>query len=219
MKYTSVIFDLDGTLCDTLRDIHNSVNEMLREKGYPVRSFDHTKSGINRGSRYLIAHALPDGSKDSEIDAALANYMEIYREHLCDYTVPYGGITALLSDLRSAGLSLAILSNKPDELVSRLASRLFPGIFELTAGQGAYPVKPSPEAPLAIARELGTTPERVLFVGDSDVDIETANNAGMTAVGVTWGYRDRDTLVSAGAGHIVSTPADIYRIIMMEETK
>lgn len=213
MNYTSVIFDLDGTLCDTMPDIHSSVNAMLRRRGYPERSFEHTTQGLNRGSRFLISHALPEGACDAEIDAALALYMSIYGDHLCDQTVPYDGITQLLSDLLRLGITLAILSNKPDAFVARLSEQLFPGAFRLTVGQGAYPVKPSPEAPLAIAQKLGVAPESILFVGDSDVDIITAHNAGMTAVGVTWGYRDRSVLVSAGADYIVDTPSDIYSII------
>lgn len=226
MKYTSVIFDLDGTLCDTLYDIHASLNSMLRERGYPEHSFEHTKSGINRGSRYLIAHALPEGSREDEIDAALEHYMKIYSEHVCDATVPYEGIIPLLYDLRRAGISLAVLSNKPDELVAVLAERLFHGMFAITigdalvdSGHDAYPKKPSPVAPLAIAHTFGTSPENVLLVGDSDVDIQTAHNAGMTAVGVTWGYRDPEVLILAGADHIVSAPADIYKIIIEGETK
>ena len=213
MKYTSVIFDLDGTLCDTLPDIHSSVNAMLKERGYAERSFEHTAGGINHGSRHLIAHALPEDIGDSEIDAALARYMQIYGEHLCDSTVPYDGIVSLTSRLRDDGVKLAILSNKPDTLTKRLASQLFPDTFAITVGQGAYPVKPSPEAPLAISRALGCKPEEILFVGDSDVDVMTAHNAGMKAAGVTWGYRGRDILVSAGADHIVDVPLGIYDIV------
>ena len=213
MKYTSVIFDLDGTLCDTLRDIHASVNRTLAALGYPERSFEHTRGGINRGSRHLIAHALPDDADEGTVMETLALYMKIYGEHLCDETVPYPGITPMLARLNAENIKLAVLSNKPDPLVKRLAEHCFPGIFDIAMGQGEYPVKPEPTAPLAIACTLGVSTETVLFVGDSDVDVLTAHNAGMTAVGVTWGYRDRDVLVSAGADHIISHPSEIYDII------
>lgn len=218
MNYDAVIFDLDGTLCDTLPDIHRSVNLTLAAFGCPEREFSHTALGINRGSRHLIAHALPDGADEKTVTDTLALYMKIYGEHLCDTTAPYPGIAALLDRLRHAGIKLAILSNKPDELVKRLAEHCFPGVFDIAVGQGKYPTKPSPEAPLAVAAALGVPRERVLFVGDSDVDMMTAHNAGMASVGVLWGYRSRDILEDAGAGRVAEEPDKIYDIIA-EETK
>lgn len=219
MNYDAVIFDLDGTLCDTLPDIHRSVNLTLAALGFPEREFAHTALGINHGSRRLIAHALPEGADEKTVTDTLALYMKLYGDHLCDTTAPYPGISKLLSRLSESGVKLAILSNKPDVLTKRLAEHCFPGVFDVTVGQGQYPAKPSPEAPLAVADMLSTTPDRVLFVGDSDVDIITAHNAGMTSVGVNWGYRSCEVLVNAGAEHIADAPDEIYDIIMMEENK
>ncbi len=213
MKYSAVIFDLDGTLCDTMPDIHASVNIMLKQLGYPVRTFEHTIMGLNRGSRYLIAHALPENASDEEIDCAMKIYMKIYREHLCENTNIYPGVYGLISNLSDTGTPLAILSNKPDIFVKAMADRYFPGKFMEALGQGRYPVKPSPEAPLSIAQTLGIEPNRILFVGDSDVDIKTAHNAGMTACGVLWGYRGIDILREAGAEFIVSNPDEIMSIL------
>ncbi len=219
MNYDAVIFDLDGTLCDTLPDIHRSVNLTLAALGLPEREFAHTALGINHGSRRLIAHALPEGADEKAVTDTLALYMKIYAEHLCDTTVPYPGVSKLLSRLSLSGVKLAILSNKPDALTKRLAEHCFPGVFDVTVGQGRYPVKPSPEAPLAVAAMLSTAPDRILFVGDSDVDIITAHNAGMTSVGVKWGYRSCEVLENAGAEHIADTPDEIYDIIITEENK
>ncbi len=212
MKFDGVIFDLDGTLCDTLSDIHVSVNRALSKNGYPERAFAHTAQGINRGSRFLIAHALPEGAGEDVVTSVLSQYMGIYAEHLCDTTRPYPGIPELLSSLKLRGARLAILSNKPDALVKRLSEHCFPGVFDVSVGQGKYLVKPSPEGPLAIAERLGFVPERVLFVGDSDVDMITAHNAGMRAVGVSWGYRAVSVLEGAGADEIVSAPDEILKI-------
>ena len=211
--YDAIIFDLDGTLCDTMPDIHASVCMMLDLLGYPGRELSHTVNGINRGSRHLIEHALPDGVSKADVDAALDCYMKFYSEHLCDATAPYAGITDLLPRLRDRGVKLAVLSNKPDTFVSRLAAALFPDTFTVTVGQGPYPAKPSPTAPLAIADMLGAAPDRILVVGDSDIDVITAHNAGMHAAGVTWGYRTRDVLVAAGADHIVNKPIEILGLL------
>ncbi len=219
LKYKAAIFDLDGTLCDTLPDIHKSVNQTLSELGFPPREYSHTALGINHGSRRLIEHALPEGTGDETVDETLALYMKIYSEHLCDTTAPYPGIFELISRLRASGVKLAVLSNKPDALVKRLADTLFPGLFDIAVGQGKYPVKPSPEAPLAVAAALGAEPSRVLFVGDSDVDVLTAHNAGMTSAGVLWGYRSREILSDAGADVLVSAPDEIYDIIVTEGSK
>ncbi len=210
--YRAAIFDLDGTLCDTLSDIHASVNLTLRENGFPERKFSHTEMGINHGSRFLIAHALPEGTDDDVVTDVLAKYMKIYALHLCDTTSPYPGVPELLFSLKADGARLAILSNKPDALVKRLAEHCFPGVFDLAIGQGEYPVKPSPEGPLAIAARLGAAPEDILFIGDSDVDMRTAHNAGMRAVGVSWGYRGVGVLKEAGAEAIANKPEDILKI-------
>ena len=211
--FDAVIFDLDGTLCDTLPDIHASVSRMLERLSYPPRTVTNTIWGMNHGSRNLIRHALPDGAGEDEVDTALAVYTEIYGAHVCELTTPYRGIRELVEKLSRDGVMLAVLSNKPDALVAKIISKLFPGSFAMTVGQGPYELKPSKEAPLTIASMFGVPPEAVLVVGDSDVDVETAHNAGMKAAGVTWGYRSRDVIEKAGADFIVDTAEELYRTV------
>ena len=211
--FDAIIFDLDGTLCDTLPDIHASVSRMLERLGYPPRTMTNTIGGMNHGSRNLIRHALPDGAGEDEIDTALAVYTEMYGAHVCDATTPYMGIQSLVERLSRDGVMLAVLSNKPDALVAKIVSTLFPGLFAMTVGQGPYELKPSAEAPLTIASVFGVPPEAVLIVGDSDVDVMTAHNAGMKSAGVTWGYRSREVIVNAGADFIVDTAQELYEKI------
>ena len=209
----AIIFDLDGTLMHTLPDIHASVNAMLSREGYPLREYEHTVYGLNKGARYLIAHALPDGASDSDIDRALATYSEEYALHCADSSEPFDGTDEMILDLLAAEYRLAVLSNKPDEFTKKLTSEAFGNSFDPVLGQGKYKTKPSPEAPLAIAAGWGLTPDEVVFVGDSDIDMMTAKAAGMRAVGVEWGYRDPSLLLEAGAEKLAKTPAELFKII------
>ncbi len=209
----AVIFDLDGTLMHTLPDIHASVNAMLKREGYPLREYGHTVYGLNKGARYLIAHALPDNASDSDIDRALETYSEEYALHCADSSEPFDGIDEMILDLLASEFRLAVLSNKPDEFTKKLTLEAFGNSFDPVLGQGKYKTKPSPEAPFAIAEEWGLSPDEIVFVGDSDVDMMTAKAAGMYAVGVAWGYREPSLLLEAGAEKIANTPAELYGII------
>ena len=213
MTPKAIIFDLDGTLMHTLPDIHSSVNAMLRREGYPEREYENTVGGINRGARHLIAHALPDGASDAEIDRALATYSEEYALHYADTSEPFCGIDEMVVDLLAAGCRLAVLSNKPDPFTKKLTHEAFGNSFDPVVGQGKYKTKPSTEAPFAIAAEWGMSPDSIVFVGDSDIDMETAKAAGMRAVGVSWGYRPTECLRAAGAEFVAETPDGLCRII------
>ncbi|MCD7943561.1 MAG: HAD-IA family hydrolase [Clostridia bacterium] len=209
-----VVFDLDGTLLDTLPDIFASVNAMLHALSYPERNVKETLSGIGYGSRYLIASSLPKGATEGEIDEALGVYREYYRAHFSEATVPYAGISDALMSLKSAGASLAVLSNKPDELTAALIGKWFPDTFDFVLGQGKYKAKPSPEAPNAVADALGTAASDLIFVGDSDVDVMTAHGVGARCVGVTWGYRPASVIKNAGADFIVDDAGEMARTIL-----
>lgn len=213
MTPKAVIFDLDGTLMHTLPDIHSSVNEMLSRLGYPTHNYEHTVCGINRGARYLVTHALPEGTNESDVDDALAVYSGVYAEHYADTSEPFFGVDEMVIDLLSSGYCLAILSNKPDSFTKQLAKEAFGNSFDPVIGQGKYKTKPSTEAPLAIADEWGLAPDQIVFVGDSDVDMQTAKAAGMRAIGVSWGYRESELLRRAGAEYIADTPDELYSII------
>ncbi len=213
MTPKAVIFDLDGTLMHTLPDIHTSVNAMLEREGYPLRDYENTVGGINRGARQLIEHALPDGVTGEKFERALEVYSEEYAIHYADTTEPFAGIDGLVLDLLAAEFRLAVLSNKPDEFTKRLTYEAFGNAFSPVIGQGKYKTKPCPDAPLAIATEWGLSPDEIVFVGDSDIDMQTAKAAGMTAIGVAWGYRPKELLMEAGAEMIAETPEELYSII------
>lgn len=209
----AVIFDLDGTLMHTLPDIHSSVNAMLEREGYPLREYEHTRLGLGKGARYLVTHALPDSATESDIDRAMVTYSEEYALHAADSSVSFEGIDELVLELLAAELRLAVLSNKPDEFTKKLTFEAFGNSFSPVIGHGKYKTKPSPDAPLAIANEWEMSPDEIVFVGDSEVDVQTAKAAGMRSVGVAWGYREVKLLKEAGADFIANTPDELCRII------
>ncbi len=210
----AVIFDLDGTLMHTLPDIHASIVLMQKELGYPESTYEDTVGGINRGARFLVAHALPEGESDEAVDRALAVYTEKYKSHYADTSRPYEGVGEMAAKLKERGVKIAVLSNKPDPFTKRLVSLHFGDTFPIVMGQGEYAPKPSPEAPFAIARAMGIDPDRVTLVGDSDIDVATAKASGMDIIGVSWGYRDRETLRQRGADVIVGTADELYEAII-----
>ncbi len=211
--YKALIFDLDGTLADTLDDLQLAMNEMLRSFGWPERSRAELLRFINRGARNFVADSMPDGSwktKDDEIvDRALAAYGEAYRSRPIVLTKPFPGIREALASLKKKKVRLAVLSNKQDELVRVIIETLFPGVFDAVSGQRDLPVKPDPAAALQLADKLGVLPRECVFCGDSDIDMRTARNAGMLSLGVLWGYRDEGCLAAAGADHLIASPEDI----------
>lgn len=209
----AAIFDLDGTLADTLPDLLTAMNGMLRHFGWPERTLAELKSFINRGARVFVARSMPEGSwsdmHDPIVDEAIEVYNACYDKCYNDETCPFDGITETVEALVSAGLGLGVLSNKQDFFVKPMTEKLFPGSFGIIRGQGEYPEKPEPTSAIVTARELGALPEECVFVGDSDIDMKTAVNAGMYPIGVAWGYRDPEVLIEAGAKYIAKTPADL----------
>ncbi len=209
----AAIFDLDGTLADTMDDLRTAMNGMLRKFGWPERSREELQRCINYGARVFVSGSMPEGSwkdrSDPIVTEALRVYSECYKECFNDQTHPYDGIPEALARLVSADIGLGILSNKQDNFVKLITEKIFPDTFGVVRGHGEYPEKPSPESALVTAKELGATPEECVFIGDSDIDMKTAANAGMYAVGVAWGYRDAEILRAAGARYIARTPDDI----------
>lgn len=214
-KPEAFVFDLDGTLCDTLPDLQSAMNEMLRRLSYPERSREELLSFINKGNRHFVYKSLPDGaafgSDDPVVDRAMAVNAEAYEKCYTEKTREYPGITDMLLKLKARGMKLAILTNKRDRFAQKLSSELFGGIFDITRGNiEGYPAKPDPTAAFDIADKLGVAPKACVFAGDSDVDMNTAKNAGMFALGVLWGYRDRECLSSSGADAFAEVSSDIY---------
>ena len=212
-----IIFDLDGTLCDTLDDIRTGVNNTLERLGYKTRTRDEIHKFINNGARELIRRSLPKDVQgvDFIVDSALSDYNMEYAKCYCDTTYPFDGIEELLIDLKNMGFKLAVLSNKQDEFVKEIISRLFgDDLFTVVMGQSAFPPKPDPSSTLYVAKMMGARPEQCIYVGDSDVDILTGINAGMVPVGVTWGYRSREVLTEAGARLLADDAEQMLDIIL-----
>lgn len=216
--YRACIFDLDGTLTDTLDSLEYSVNETMKEIGMRPITRDQCRQYVGNGAKVLIEKALR-ASGDEELthyDEASEAYRRIFDAN-CTYKVkPYPGITSLLSDMKKAGMKLGVLSNKPDKQAVHVVADIFGAdIFDCVHGQReGVPRKPDPAALLALAEELGAGAAEVLYVGDSEVDVATGKAADMDTVAVSWGFRSREELKDAGADRIADTADEILRIIM-----
>lgn len=213
-KAKVIIFDFDGTLADTLDSIHIAVNRSLRYFGHPEKSRDEVRRAIGNGVLKLIARILPeDRSGDPAYVKEVLDYYN--NEYARTYLVTgcYPGIQEAITGLVNRGYRLAILSNKPDKFIRKLTGLLFrEDEIALASGQSDLPIKPNPASALMIASKLGVSPSDCTFVGDSDIDILTGRNAGMTTVGCTWGYRDARELERAGADFIIDRPAGLLEL-------
>lgn len=218
----AIIFDLDGTLCDTMGDLRTAMNAMLVKLGYKTRSRNELVKFINNGAREFVRRSLPKDVQRVEfiVDSALGVYETEYAKCYSDKTKAYDGIKGLIADLKTKGYKIAVLSNKQDLFVKNIIDKVFGrGVFNFVQGQSQMPTKPDPTSALFIAKQLGAKPERCVFVGDSDVDMLTASNAKMKSIGCTWGYREEDVLREGGACRIANTPDDISVIIEEFETE
>ncbi|MCI8647081.1 MAG: HAD family hydrolase [Firmicutes bacterium] len=206
----TVIFDMDGTLLDTLDDLTDAVNAALAACGYPLRTKEEVRFFVGNGVGRLMKEAVPEGTSETDLEDCLQAFKAHYAQHWQDKTVAYEGIKELLTDLKARGIKLAVISNKYEQAVLQLCRDYFPGSFDTARGERAgVPRKPAPDAIYAILEELGTEKEKALYVGDSEVDMATAKNAGLTAVGVTWGFRDRQLLLERGADYIIDQPSEL----------
>jgi phosphoglycolate phosphatase len=214
--FRAIIFDLDGTLLDTLADIGDSVNLMLAEYGFPGHTTDDYRRFIGNGIRMLVTRALPiEGRSEELVAACVRRAREIYWENWNRKTQPYDGITDLLDRLKARGLPLAVLSNKPHDFTVRYVKAYFDRWdFKVVMGQNDhFPVKPDPASALDIARQMGLSPQSYLFVGDSAVDVKTADAAGMHAVGVAWGFKGPQELRESGCRTLVDHPLEILPLL------
>ncbi|MCL2695245.1 MAG: HAD family hydrolase [Clostridiales bacterium] len=211
----TIIFDLDGTLCDTLADITVSLNRVLAAKGYQAYSFAEVSGMVGRGAPHMIAAAAKGATSEELSELSLA-YFEDYARHLSDTTRPYAGISETLTELRARGFTLAVVTNKPHAHAVRLAQELFPPhgqIFARVQGQSQkFATKPNPESLLFVLASLGVSPDEAIYVGDSDVDLAFAQNAGLPFVGCAWGYRGRERLLEAGAEVVIDKPEELLKL-------
>ena len=215
MRAKGIVWDLDGTLLDTLCDLTASVNAALAACGMPPRTQEEVRRFVGNGAVKLMERAVPAGTDAAAEAAALAAFRAHYAVHANDATKPYPGIPALLSRLAAAGVRMAIVSNKPDFAVRSLAETYFATL--MTAAVGAregVPTKPAPDLVLAAIREMGLTPADCVYVGDSEVDVATAKAAGVAGIFVNWGYRGREFLLDHGAETVVDTPEEMNEVIL-----
>lgn len=211
MKYKGVIFDLDGTLVNSLEDISDAMNNVLQKLNYPTHTYTDYQYFIGSGLRNLISKALPaSNNTEQDIENCFQMMMEVYRDQCTLKTKAYEGIFELLHNLLAREVKLAVFSNKADELTKKVVAEIFPNYFKEAVGLRVEALKkPNPTEALAIAEKWDLQPDEIIFVGDSDVDMQTATNAKMFAVGVSWGYRTEAELKASGADVVINKPSDL----------
>ncbi len=217
MKYKTVIFDLDGTLLDTLQDLTNSVNFALRSMCYSERTLEEVRAFVGNGIGKLIERAVPANADGQSVDTALQMFKEHYGAHCEEHTAPYPGITELLDCLKERGIHVAVVSNKADFAVRKLCEKYFGDRILLSVGEReGIRRKPAPDSVFSVIAQLDAKPEETVYVGDSDVDIETARNADIDSVIVTWGFRDKDYLVQTGASVLTDSVCQLKKLLLGE---
>ncbi len=212
MKYSTYIFDLDGTLLDTLADLAAAVNYALRQHGMPEHTIDDVRRFVGNGVRKLMERAIPDGEKNPDFEATFATFREYYMHHSLDNTRPYPGIIETLEALKEQGCRLAVVSNKMMAATKELCQHFFADTIEVAIGENeaaGIRKKPAPDTVFEALRQLGEEKDSAVYVGDSDVDLETASNSGLPCISVLWGFRDRDFLIQHGAKTFISAPSEL----------
>lgn len=214
MRYQTAIFDMDGTILETLEDMRNSVNATMDHVGYPRRTTDEVRRFVGNGAAKLIERCVPGGAEDPKYEEALAFYRDYYDAHDQIKTGPYPGVTDLLRRLRRDGVQIAVVSNKPDEAVRELADHYFPRTFTVAIGhRNGYSVKPAPDSVYEAMMLMGVGREQTVYIGDSEVDIATARNAGLDCIIVTWGFREEHFLREQGAAVLAHDAEELYQLL------
>lgn len=213
-KINTVIFDMDGTILDTLDDLTDSVNYVLEKFGIPTRTKEEYRLFFGNGIKYALRCAVPSDVSDDVIDEMFPIFKEYYDLHCLDKTKPYDGILELMKELKSQGYKMAIVSNKIDSAVKELNERFFAEYVSVAIGEKpGIKRKPAPDTVLAALAELGSSKEEAIYIGDSEVDFQTAQNSGLPCISVLWGFRDKDFLIENGATTFADTPADVLQCL------
>lgn len=213
MRYDTYIFDLDGTLLNTINDLAASCNYALRSCGMPERTVDEVRRFVGNGVRLLMVRAIPGGDSNPRFDEAYAIFRQHYLHHSLDTTKPYDGIEELIAELNAAGKHVAVVSNKFYAATQALVRHFFGDTIKVAIGEREnIRKKPAPDTVLEALRQLDMPAETAVYIGDSDVDIDTARNCGMPCISVLWGFRDRQFLIDHGATTLVSEPGEIAEI-------
>lgn len=215
MKTELAIFDMDGTILDTLGDLRDSLNAALTENGFPARTLEEVRRFVGNGIAKLVERGVPADTDSATERKVLADFSAHYKLHCADTTKPYDGVIELLTSLRAGGVRTAVVSNKADFAVQSLAADYFPGLFDFVLGErSGVARKPAPDMVEAVLAALGVPKSRAVYIGDSEVDVATAANAGLSGIFVTWGFRDAATLRAAGGKTLVDSPAQLLRLLV-----
>lgn len=216
-KYKLALFDLDGTVLNTLEDLTDATNAALAMHGYSSHDADAIRSFVGNGIEILIRRALPRGTDEAKMHTVLEDFKKYYGAHCADKTRPYPGVPDMLCALRAAGVKTAVVSNKADFAVKTLAERYFTGLFDMAVGEReGIARKPAPDSVLEIMRALEVAPAECVYIGDSDVDVQTAKNAGVDGIFVTWGFRSAACLKKEGAAMLVDDVSELTVKILAE---
>ena len=214
MKYKIVVFDLDGTILNTLEDLADSTNYALSVFDMPERTIEEIRHFVGNGIRKLMERAVPQGTPESMIVKVHETFTEHYKKHCADKTRPYDGIKELIENIRNAGVYTAVVSNKADYGVQTLCKDYFPGLFDYAVGEReGIRRKPCPDSVFEVLKTLKKTAAEAVYIGDSDVDVDTAKEAGMDGIFVNWGFRGREFLLEHGAKCVVDTPEELERLL------
>ena len=210
------IFDLDGTLLNTLDDLANACNYALNKFSFPTHNVEEYKKFIGNGIYKLVERAVPNNKKDKEtVEKVLETFSNYYNEHMIDMTKPYDGIVDILDELRAKGIKLAVVSNKKHEFTIEIVKKYFGDRFDIVFGHREnYKEKPDPTSVLEVIEKLNILKSECIYIGDSNVDILTAKNAGVKSVGVSWGFRDREELANEGANYLADNNIELLNIIL-----
>lgn len=219
LPYSTVIFDLDGTLLDTLQDLADSVNHVLSLHQMPLRSLDEIRQFVGNGVELLICRAVPAGTAPDLEAQCLSEFRAYYAAHMSDHTAPYSGVPELLESLARAGIRVAVVSNKFDGAVKGLCRSYFGSLVPVAIGESqGVARKPAPDTVFRALAELGAEAGGAVYVGDSEVDIQTARNAGLPCLSVSWGFRDSALLTEQGAKRIFSSPGTLQAFLLGGQT-
>ena len=214
MEKDTIIFDLDGTLLNTLEDLYISFNYAIESFGYPKRTINEIKSFVGNGIKKAIERALPKAIQEDELNKIIGVFKTYYTNNMYVKTKAYDGILPLLEELKDKGFQLAVVSNKYDSAVKNLCKEYFDGYIDIAIGEGnGIEKKPDPKGVLKSIKELNSTKEKSIYIGDSEVDIQTAQNAGIPCISVLWGFKDKEFLTNNGAKIFAEKPKDIIEII------
>ncbi len=214
MTIKTILFDLDGTLCNTLDDLADATNTVLGRHGFPARPTENFKQYVGNGAKMQLKRAVGQEISQELFAQMLKEYLDYYGTHYLVKTAPYDGVKETVQALYEKGVTMAVVTNKPEPMAKRIVAELFGETIPKVWGNNSdFPLKPDPAMTLHVMEQLGATPNETLFVGDSGVDMQTARNAGLTAVGVTWGFRGRLELQSSGANHLIDQASEILALL------